>query len=478
MVDLQWKSRKMATPEISARSPRLPPSDKSHLSIPSSAPIEDASATATYERYLRLPELAKLWNAKAFPEWRDESILKPALQALEITFRFISLALSDPRPYSNHGEWKRRLESLAMHQVELIALICEDEEGGGGAPIVELRSPSGVLTRDRSSQEVWQVPGASPVVSRTSEASLLPRLATWEKSEGVASRILLNIECQMHRCPFTLGLGEPNLAGKPNLEYDLVVRPSDLHSVKKPSSPASIRNVENETLFTIHQIFESWLFVARELLKRIVVRLDGKEWERASSDCWILEQIWKLLSEVEGLHLLMDPDDFLCLKNQLAIQATPGSEALCFRSAALLELTRLSNDLKRRVPFILGVEVDPKGGPRLQDAAMILFHRQSRDDGAVARVHLLQAFQAIEGAMKSFFFAYRQLTVTVMGSLEATGESLVHRFLEPPYFPSLDAAKTFLGEFWRRERGGGADAAAGAATAFTVNTSASSSNER
>ncbi|XP_039133930.1 nematode resistance protein-like HSPRO2 [Dioscorea cayenensis subsp. rotundata] len=474
MVDLPRKSRKMATPEISARSARLP-SDKSHLSVPSSSPVEDASATAAYELYLRLPELASLWNAKAFPEWRNETILKPALQALEITFRFISMGLSDPRPYSNHGEWKRRLESLAMHEVELIALICEDEEegGGSGAPIVELRSPSGVLTRDRSSQEVWQVPGASPVVSRTSEESLLPRLATWEKSEGIASRILLNIECQMHRCPFTLGLGEPNLAGKPNLEYDLVVRPSDLHSIKKPSSPPSIRNLENETLFTIHQILESWLFVARELLKRIVVRLDGKEWEKAASDCWILEQIWKLLSRVEDLHLLMDPDDFLHLKNQLAIQATPGSsEALCFRSAALLELTRLSNDLKRRVPFILGVEVDPKGGPRVQDAAMILFHKQSRDDGAVSRVHLLQAFQAIEGAMKSFFFAYRQLTVTVMGSLEATGESLAHRFLEPPYFPSLDAAKTFLGEFWRRERGGGAG---GAATAFTVNTSASAS---
>ncbi|KAJ0987872.1 hypothetical protein J5N97_006228 [Dioscorea zingiberensis] len=464
MVDLDWKSlRKMATPEVSARSPKLQSSDdKSHLPTPFSPRVQDVSATAAYEHYLRLPDLTKLLSAKAFPAWEKESIIKPALQALEITFRFISLSLSDPRPYSNQSEWKRKLEFLAMHQLELIASICEDEKAGGSAPIAKLGSPSGVLTRDWSSQEVWQVSGASPVVSRTSEASLLPRLASWEKSEDIASKILLNIECQMHRCPFTLGLGEPNLAGKPNLEYDLVVRPSDLHSLKKPSSPSSVRNIENDTLFTIHQILESWLFAARELLKRIGVRLDGKEWERAASDCWILDGIWKLLSEVEQLHVLMDPNDFLRLKSQLAIQARPGSEALCFRSAALLDLTRSSKDLKRRVPWILGVEVDPKGGPRVQDAAMLLFHSQSRaprGKDAVARLHLLQAFQAIEGAMKSFFFAYRHLMVTVMGSLEASGnvaepsDTLAHMFLEPPYFPSLDSAKTFLGEFWWRQRG-------------------------
>ncbi|XP_058078195.1 nematode resistance protein-like HSPRO1 [Magnolia sinica] len=163
----------------------------------------------------------------------------------------------------------------------------------------------------------------------------------------------------MQGSPFTLELGEPNFAGKPNLEYDL----------------------------------------------RIGDRVEEKEYEKAASDYWLLEQIWNLLTEIEDLHLLMDPDDFLHLKNQLSIKATNESEAFRFRSMALIELTRSSKDLKQRVPDILGVEVDPKGGPWIQEAAMALFHRK----GDVAKIHLSQAFQVIEGAVKRFYFAYRQL---------------------------------------------------------------------
>lgn len=448
----------MATPRISARSHQSP-----YVSAPSSPQIQDAPATCAYEQYLRLPELSRFWRSRNFPGWKNESILKPTLQALEITFRFISLTLSDPRPYANRREWKRRLESLSARQIELIATLCEEEELGRGVPVADLDSSKGVLSREWSSQEVWQLPGTSTVVSRTSVASLLPRLATWEKSEDVASKIFFQIESQMHRCPFTLGLGEPNLAGKPALEYDLVVQPSDLHSLQK--SPMESKNRENQTLFTAHQILESWLFAAGELLKRIGDRMDAKEWEKAASDCWLLERVWKLLAEIEDVHLLMDPDDFLRLKSQLAIRATSGSEAFCFRSNALIRLTGGSRDLKRKVPWILGVEVDPSGGPRVQEAAMRLFHSRRRGEGdSFGRIDLLQALPAIEAAVKSFFFAYRQLIVAVMGSLEASCnralhlpseslDSLSHMFLEPPYFPSLDAARTFLGNFWQNELG-------------------------
>ncbi|XP_010923088.1 nematode resistance protein-like HSPRO1 [Elaeis guineensis] len=450
MIDLERKTGNMATTGIPARSHRNP-----CLSATSSPQIQGASATCAYEQYLLLPELSKLWNSKNFPGWKNESILKPTLQALEISFRFISITLSDPRPYANRREWKRRLESLAARQIELIATLCEEEELGRGVPVAELSSSRGVLSREQSSQEVWQLPGTSTVVSRTSAASLLPRLAIWEKSEDVASKILFQIESQMHRCPFTLGLGEPNLAGKPVLEYDIVVRPSDLHSLKK--SPMESKNQENQTVFTAHQILESWIFAARELLERIGERMEGKDWEKAASDCWLLERVWKLLAEVEDLHLLMDPNDFLRLKSQLRIRAASGSEAFCFRSSALLRVTSGSRDLKRMVPWILGVEVDPSGGPRVQEAAMRLFH--SRRRGEDGRIGLLQALLAIEAAVKRFFFAYRQLIVAVVGSLEASCnqalslpseslDSLSHMFLEPPYFPSLDAAKAFLGSFW------------------------------
>ncbi|URD81811.1 Hs1pro-1 protein C-terminus [Musa troglodytarum] len=330
---------------------------------------------------------------------------------------------------------------LAARQVELIATLCEED---GGAP-------------SRTSARV---------VSRTSEKSLLPRLATWEKSEDVASKILFQIESQMQRCRFTLGLGEPNLAGKPTLEYDLVVRPSDLHALKRsPAGSKDAKNHEDQALCTIHQILESWLFAARELLARIEQRMDAEDWVQAGSNCWLLERVWKLLSEVEDLHLLMDPDDFLRLKSQLGIKATSGSEALCLRSAALLQVTSSCKDLKRTVPWILGVEADPNGGPRVQDAAMRLFHSRRRGEGDnLGKINLLQALQAVEAALKRFFFAYRQLAAAVMGSLEASGnravyvpsealDSLSQMFLEPPYFPSLDAAKTFLGDFWQNDLG-------------------------
>ncbi|XP_068668997.1 nematode resistance protein-like HSPRO2 [Aristolochia californica] len=460
MVDLDWKA-KMVTP----KSPKL--SDKSRSLVPPLSRVGDlipasTSATLAYEQYLRLPELSKLWSGRDFPGWKTESLLRPALQGLEITFRFVSLVLSDTRPYTNQQEWKRRLEALALHQIELIGTICEEEssevETRGAAPIADLSSANGVLARDRSMSEVWKAPGATSVVNRTSEASLLPRLASWHKSEDIATKIAFAIECQMQRSPFTLGIGEPNLSGKPNLEYDLVCRRAELHALKK--NPLDIKNLENQTLFTTHRILECWVFAARELLSRVEKRIEEKEYEKSASDCWLLERIWKLLGEIEDLHLLMDPDDFLRLKNQLAIKASEsGSAAFCFRSKALLELTRSSKDLRHKVPQVLGVEVDPTGGPRVQEAAMKLFHRRSD----CSKIHLLQAFQAIEGAVKRFFFGYRELVVISMGSLEAKESSngiaqaepadqLSQIFLEPPYFPSLDAAKTFLGVYWQYQQ--------------------------
>ncbi|KAJ8764134.1 hypothetical protein K2173_005043 [Erythroxylum novogranatense] len=474
MIDLDWKA-KMVSSDLPNKSPKL--SKKPSISIPTSpfqavtntspAPAPE-SACSSYEYYLRLPELRKLWSEKMFLEWKNEPVLKPALQALEITFRFISTVLSDPRPYANQREWKRRLESLATCQIQLTATLCEDEEEDGEtrgrAPIVDLSSSNGVVARDGSYAEVWKVPGEYTVIQRTSEASLLPRLATWQKSDDVAQKILYSIECEMRRCPYTLGLGEPNLSGKPNLDYDAICRPNDLHSLKK-NPYDHVGNHENQTLYTTYQILESWIQVAKEIIKRITEKINEKNFEKASNDCYMLEKVWKLLADIEDLHLLMDPDDFLKLKNQLLMRSPDNSEAFCFRSKSLVEITKSSKDLKHNVPAILGVEVDPKGGPRVQEAAMRVYAEKRESD--VQKIHLLQALQTVESALKRFFYAYKQVVVVVMGSLEAKGnmvlvssdtcDSVSQLFLEPTYFPSLDAAKTFLGDFWSHEYGGGLD---------------------
>ncbi|KAJ0732493.1 putative nematode resistance protein-like HSPRO1 [Helianthus annuus] len=460
MVDLDCKG-KMVSPDSkqTTRSPKLsvpvppPPLRATELS-----PASDTACTA-YDHYLHLPEIRNSWDKKQFPEWQNEVVLKPALHALEFTFRFVSTVLSDPRPYVNRREWSRRLESLATSQIELISLFCEQDDVIT-APIVDIGESTGVLTREGSSAEVWKLndeEDATVLVSQISEESLLPRLATWKKAEEVAQKIQYSIESQMRQCPYTLGLGEPNLSGKPSLHYDVVCKPSELHYLtKSPPEKADVSNYENRTLYTTHQILECWIHVANRILNRIESEIDSDRFESASNNGYILEQIWKLLTEIEDLHLLMDPDDFLRLKNQLDIKTESESESFCFRSKALIEITKRSKNLRHKVPYILGVEVDPNGGPRIQEAAMKLYRRKN----AAVKIHLLQSLQAVEAAVKKFYYAYKQLLVVVMGSVEAKGslafvtvdssDSLGRIFLEPTYFPSLDGAKTFLGDYWSR----------------------------
>jgi len=113
-----------------------------------------------------------------------------------------------------------------------------------------------------------------------------------------------------------------------------------------------------------------------------------------------------------------------------------------------VHLANTTRDLKKRVLWVLGVEVDPDGGPQVQDAAMRLYHSRRRGKGEeTGKVELLQAFHAMEAAVRRFFFAYRQLVAAVMGTAEGM-DPLAQMFLEPPYYASLDAAKTFLADYW------------------------------
>ncbi|CAN6978402.1 unnamed protein product [Brassica oleracea var. botrytis] len=418
MVDMDWK-RKMVSSELSSK---LHVTIPSPFKVPVSSPISCSApaACSAYELYLRLPELKKLWSSREFPQWNDEPILKPALQALEITFRLILSVCSDTRPYTNHREWNRRLDSLVTNQIQLIATICEEDEEG-----------------DRS----------APLGDKRSSLSLLPHLATWRKSEALGRKILCTIDNEMRRCKYTLGLGEQNIAGKPNLRYDAVCKPNEVYSLKDNPYADHIENEENQTLYVLHQILESWIHASGNLLRRINTRISEGRFGDAASDVYLVERIWKLMAEIEDLHVLMDPEDFLKLKKQLQIKSNGQNDAFCFRSRGLVEMMKMTKDLREKVPAVLGVEVDPTGGPRLQDAVMRLYATKGDCD----KIHLLQGMQAVEAAAKRFFFAYKQLVAVVMGSAETSQESrdsLSQIYMEPTYFPSLDAAKTFLGEFW------------------------------
>ncbi|XP_013630970.1 PREDICTED: nematode resistance protein-like HSPRO2 [Brassica oleracea var. oleracea] len=416
MVDTDCK-RKMVSPDLPSK---LHVTIPSPFKLPVSSPISCSapSSCSAYELYLRLPELRNLWSSRDFPHWTHEPILKPSIQALEITFRLVLAVCSDARPYINHREWNRRLDSILTSQIKLIASICEEEE-------------------DES----------APVGDKRSSLSLLPQLATWRKSEAFGKKILSTIDNEMRFSKYTLGLGEQNISGKPSLQYDAVCRPNELYILKNNPYADHIDNNENETLYIIHQIIESWLHVSINLLKRINTRVDEGRFGEASGDVYLVESIWKLLTEVEDLHLLMDPEDFLKLKKQLHIKTAGKNDAFCFRSRGLVEVMKMSKGLREKVPFVVGVEVDPTGGPRLQEAAMRLYARKGEE---CDKIHLLQGMQGVEAAAKRFFFAYKQVVAAVMGSAEMNTEcdSVSQIFMEPTYFPSLDAAKTFLGEFW------------------------------
>lgn len=426
MADLDLQ-RKMVSPK---KLHVTIPEEQFNLSVSSPMSCSSAAACSAYELYLRLPELRNLWSSLDFPQWITEPVLKPAIQALEITFRLILTVASDTRPYINRREWIRRLDSLATSQIKIVATICDDEEDG-------------------------DVSAAAPVTNSWSSLSLLSEIATCRTSESIGKKILCTIENEMRWCKYTLGLGEPNLAGKPYLRYDVVCRPEEVHSLKNNPYADHIENQENQTLYTIHQILESWIYVSVNLLNRIESRIEEGRFEKASSDVYLLERIWKLLTEIEDLHILMDPEDFLKVKKQLQIKSTSQNDAFCFRSKGLVEMAKMSKELRQKVPAVLAVDVDPTGGPRLQEAAMRLYSRKNEYE----KIHLLQGMQAVESAAKRFFFGYQKLVAAMMGSAEANAnrtaaghhescDSLTQVFMEPPYYPSLDAAKTFLGEYW------------------------------
>lgn len=185
-----------------------------------------------YELYLHLPSLTQLWETKGWCEWRQERVVRPALHSLELVFRLISGVLCDTRPYIDRDEWLRRLESLASSQLELLSCVVEsDNDGADGAPTSKPQAASSSFVGTDSSSVVWHKAGSRPIVSKVSRESLLPRLAAWRTAQNVSARLVFAIEGHMARAPFTLGLGEPNLAGKPVLEYDAVCQPLEVSSI-------------------------------------------------------------------------------------------------------------------------------------------------------------------------------------------------------------------------------------------------------
>ena len=62
---------------------------------------------------------------------------------------------------------------------------------------------------------------------------------------------------------------------------------------------------QNQIVYTTFQILESWIHVAQQMLKRVAKRVielvKAQKFEKATSDYYLIERIWKLFSETEFL---------------------------------------------------------------------------------------------------------------------------------------------------------------------------------
>ena len=64
-----------------------------------------------------------------------------------------------------------------------------------------------------------------------------------------------------------------------NLDYDTICRLNEVHNLKKNPYDNSVENHENQTLYIMHQILESWIQVAKKLINCITERVNSKNFE-------------------------------------------------------------------------------------------------------------------------------------------------------------------------------------------------------
>jgi hypothetical protein len=67
---------------------------------------------------------------------------------------------------------------------------------------------------------------------------------------------------------------------------------------------------------------EAWLEVAQGLLETVEEKVTASNSEAAAKICWLVERVWKLLISNMDLLQIMDPDDFMQLKHELAINTS------------------------------------------------------------------------------------------------------------------------------------------------------------
>ena len=127
------------------------------------------------------------------------------------------------------------------------------------------------------------------------------------------------------------------------------------HLQAKRASLLEKESIQSETVYTTLQILESWIHMAQQMLKHVIELVKAQKFEKAASDCYLIERIWKLLFETEFLLEFEVVFIFLCLVDKKE-QENPrkfGCVILIFKSrfVFVVFLLKMSSDLNLCIEF-------------------------------------------------------------------------------------------------------------------------------
>ncbi|KAG2242945.1 hypothetical protein Bca52824_095209 [Brassica carinata] len=269
MVDTDWKNKMM-----SSESPKL--SSKLHVTIPSpfkvvavSSPISCSApvACSAYELYLRLPEL-KTSGHHVTSLAGQTSLSSNRLSKLwrSVSDWFYPFAPTRDRTSTTAngtGGWTLSTINQLRSATDEALSACyhSSPRGENGVPREEvLCTIDNEMRRCKytlglGEQNVSNKPNLR--YDALSQPSTTSRHVA--KTESLGKKILRTIDNEMRRCKYTLGLGEQNISNKPNLRYDAVCKPDEVHGLKDNPYADHVDNYENQTLYILHQILESWI---------------------------------------------------------------------------------------------------------------------------------------------------------------------------------------------------------------------------
>ncbi|GAB1340450.1 hypothetical protein ACE1SV_70400 [Streptomyces sp. E-15] len=330
--------------------------------------------TNPYEYYIRLHDLV---SGFIHPDgWREGSLLRAALQSVELTLHCAAEAHDDPRPSSFTEPRVQRLLDMAEDHLRALGRLpgLTPPPGMAVARTAEDRPSPGLAVLDRLPDEQVR-----PVLDAFTQAA--DRLGYG-----------LGVEHQVEAARTRLGLpAHPPKAV--TLDYRHLVAPEDVLRLVSPVADGP----EDHLFASAHQITESWLHIAHAYVDAAVEAAEEQRWENAAGELRAAASAVDRASDSGQVLELMDLADY----HRLRVHLRDGSGA---QSRAARELPRKLHAALRPLTKSL-----TETGATL---AGLIAHRA----GDTARRNYLTALKLLSADCQNFLFEHYLLALGVLGS--------------------------------------------------------------